>query len=76
MNIVAVFTGWNIIARNPSLRVTEAIKRLINAVSDRNNIFQLLVAWQIILIALCHFLLQKIKNLIFSFIIFLKKLTR
>ena len=34
-DIVAVFTGWNIIGGNPSLRVTEAIWRLINAVSDK-----------------------------------------
>ena len=34
-DVVAVFTGWNIIGSNPSLRVTEAIKRLINAVSDK-----------------------------------------
>jgi len=34
-DIVAVFTGWNIIGGNPSLRVTEAIRRLINAVSDK-----------------------------------------
>jgi len=34
-DIVAVFTGWNIIGGNPSLRVTETIKRLINAVSDK-----------------------------------------
>ncbi|HEX6168853.1 MAG TPA: serine hydrolase [Chitinophagaceae bacterium] len=34
-DIVAVFTGWNIIGGNPSLRVTEAIGRLINAVSDK-----------------------------------------
>jgi CubicO group peptidase (beta-lactamase class C family) len=33
--IVAVFTGWNIIGGNPSLRVTEAIRRLVNAVSDK-----------------------------------------
>ena len=33
-DIVAVFTGWNITGGNPSLRVTEAIRRLINAVSD------------------------------------------
>jgi CubicO group peptidase (beta-lactamase class C family) len=33
--IVAVFTGWNVIGGNPSLRVTEAIKRLINAVSEK-----------------------------------------
>jgi len=34
-DLVAVFTGWNVIGGNPSLRVTEAIKRLINAVSDK-----------------------------------------
>lgn len=34
-DIVAVFTGWNIIGGNPSLRVTEAIRRLVNAVSDK-----------------------------------------
>lgn len=34
-DIVAVFTGWNIIGGNPSLRATEAIKRLVNAVSDK-----------------------------------------
>lgn len=34
-DIVAVFTGWNIISDNPSLRVTGAIRRLVNAVSDR-----------------------------------------
>ena len=34
-DIVAVFTGWNITGGNPSLRVTEAIRRLINAVSDK-----------------------------------------
>ena len=34
-DIVAVFTGWNIIGGNPSLRVTEAIRRLINAVTDK-----------------------------------------
>ena len=33
-NIVAVFTGWNI-AGGPSLRVTEVIRRLVNAVSDK-----------------------------------------
>ena len=32
--IVAVFTGWNI-SEGSSLRVTEAIKRLVNAVSDK-----------------------------------------
>ena len=32
--IVAVFTGWNIKGR-PSLRVTEAITRLVNAVADK-----------------------------------------
>ena len=34
-DIVAVFTGWNVIGGKPSLRVTEAIKRLANAVSDK-----------------------------------------
>lgn len=34
-NIVAVFTGWNIVAGRPSLRVTEAIGKLINAVTDK-----------------------------------------
>jgi CubicO group peptidase (beta-lactamase class C family) len=34
-DIVAVFTGWNITRGNSSLRVTEAIKRLINAASDK-----------------------------------------
>jgi len=34
-DIVAVFTGWNIIGGNPSLRVTEAIRRLVNAVTDK-----------------------------------------
>lgn len=34
-DIVAVFTGWNIIGGNPSLQVTEAIRRLVNAVSDK-----------------------------------------
>ena len=34
-DIVAVFTGWNIIGGNPSLSVTEAIRRLINAVSEK-----------------------------------------
>ena len=34
-DIVAVFTGWNIIGGTPSLRVTEAIRRLINAVTDK-----------------------------------------
>ena len=34
-NIVAVFTGWNITGGSPSLRVTEAIRRLINVVSDK-----------------------------------------
>jgi hypothetical protein len=33
--IVAVFTAWNAIGGNPSLRVTEAIKRLVNAVEDK-----------------------------------------
>lgn len=33
--IVAVFTGWNIIAGKPSLRVKESIMRLVNAVSDK-----------------------------------------
>jgi len=31
-DIVAVFTGWNIIGGQPSLRITEAIRRLVNAV--------------------------------------------
>lgn len=34
-NIVAVFTGWNIIGGRPSLRVMEAIRRLVNAVTDK-----------------------------------------
>lgn len=34
-NIVAVFTGWNIIGGRPSLRATTAINRLINAVNDK-----------------------------------------
>ena len=34
-DIVAVFTGRNVVAGNPSLRITEAIRRLINAVSDK-----------------------------------------
>jgi CubicO group peptidase (beta-lactamase class C family) len=34
-DIVAVFTGWNIIDGNRSLRVTEAIRRLVNAVTDK-----------------------------------------
>ena len=33
--IVAVFTGWNIIGGRPSLRVTEAIRRLIDARVDK-----------------------------------------
>lgn len=33
-DIVAVFTGWNIIEGNPSLRVLESIRRLVNAVTD------------------------------------------
>jgi CubicO group peptidase (beta-lactamase class C family) len=33
--IVAVFTGWNIIAGKPSLRVNEAIRRLVSAVTDK-----------------------------------------
>jgi hypothetical protein len=33
-NIVAVFTGWNI-ARGPGLRVTETIRKLVNAVTDK-----------------------------------------
>jgi len=33
--IVAVFTGWNILAGNPSIRVTEAIRRLVNATTDK-----------------------------------------
>ena len=34
-DIVAVFTGWNVIGGNPSLRIRETIKRLVNAVSDK-----------------------------------------
>ncbi|MEP7373956.1 MAG: serine hydrolase [Chitinophagaceae bacterium] len=34
-DIVAVFTGWNITGGYPSLRVTEAIRRLVNAVADK-----------------------------------------
>jgi len=34
-DIVAVFTGWNIIGGSPSLRIMEAIRQLINAVSDK-----------------------------------------
>jgi len=34
-DIVAVFTGWNLIGGNPSLRIRETIKRLVNAVSDK-----------------------------------------
>ncbi|HEX6848897.1 MAG TPA: serine hydrolase [Chitinophagaceae bacterium] len=34
-NIVAVFTAWNAIGGNPSLRVTETIRRLVNAVGDK-----------------------------------------
>ncbi len=34
-DIVAVFTGWNVIGGKPSLRVMEAIKHLVNAVSDK-----------------------------------------
>lgn len=34
-NVVAVFTGWNIIPGRPSLRVTESLRRLVNAVSDK-----------------------------------------
>jgi len=34
-DIVAVFTAWNVIGGNPSLRVMEAINRLINAVLDK-----------------------------------------
>ena len=34
-NIVAVFTGWNIIQGKPSLRVSESLRRLVNAVSDK-----------------------------------------
>jgi CubicO group peptidase (beta-lactamase class C family) len=33
--IVAVFTGWNIIGGRPSLRVTEAIRRLVSAVMNK-----------------------------------------
>jgi CubicO group peptidase (beta-lactamase class C family) len=35
--IVAVFTGWNIVGGKPSLRIMEGIRRLINAVIDKNN---------------------------------------
>lgn len=34
-DIVAVFTGWNIISGSPSLRVGEAIRKLVSAVSDK-----------------------------------------
>jgi len=34
-NIVAVFTGWNIIGGRPSLKVMEAIRRLVNSVTDK-----------------------------------------
>ena len=34
-DIVAVFTGWNVIGGNPSLRVRDAIRLLVNAVSDK-----------------------------------------
>ncbi len=34
-NIVAVFTGWNIIGGGPALRITEAIRRLVNASMDK-----------------------------------------
>jgi CubicO group peptidase (beta-lactamase class C family) len=34
-DIVAVFTGWNITGGSPFLKVTEAIRRLVNAVSDK-----------------------------------------
>ena len=34
-DIVAVFTGWNTTGGAPSLRPTEAIRRLVNAVSDK-----------------------------------------
>ncbi len=34
-NIVAVFTGWNIITGKPSLRAGEAIRRIVNAISDK-----------------------------------------
>lgn len=34
-NIVAVFTGWNIIPGKPSLRVSESLRRIVNAVSDK-----------------------------------------
>jgi hypothetical protein len=34
-NIVAVFTGWNIIPGKPSLRVGDAIRRIVNAISDK-----------------------------------------
>jgi len=33
--IVAVFTGWNIIGDRPSLRVTDAIRRLVDASLDK-----------------------------------------
>ncbi len=36
-NIVAVFTGWNIIDGKPSLRPGEAIRRLVNAVEDKSK---------------------------------------
>ena len=34
-NIVAVFTGWNIIPGKPSLPVIRSLRRLVNAVSDK-----------------------------------------
>ena len=34
-DIVAVFTGWNITPGRPSLPVMQAVRRLINAVSDK-----------------------------------------
>lgn len=34
-NIVAVFNGWNIIPGKPSLRAGEAIRRIVNAISDK-----------------------------------------
>ena len=33
--IVAVFTGWNILSGRPSLRITEAIRRLVNTNLDK-----------------------------------------
>ena len=34
-DIVVVFTGWNIIAKSPSLWAGEAIKRIVDAVSAK-----------------------------------------